>query len=102
MTHLETLPTSLTKDGKLVYRFSNLDGAILIWKRRETRMKERLDSGENIDPLSYKMFVATQWNVLDKIYEMWPECEFGSEGSELLNDRAKRLWELDLEFRKHI
>ena len=93
MTIFEKLPT-ITKDGNLTNRFSNLDAAILIWKRREAKMTERIDSGETIDSLTHNMYVDAQWKVLNKIYEMWPECGFGTQGSKLLNYRADKLVDL--------
>ena len=96
MTKLEKLPT-INKDGQLSRRFNNLEAAILIWKRREVRMDERRKSGETIDSLTHNMYVDTQWKVLDKIYEMWPECAFGTEGSKLLNDMANKLYQINLE-----
>jgi hypothetical protein len=90
MTQLETLPT-INENGELSRRFNNLEAAILIWKRRELRMDERRKSGETIDSLTHNMYVDTQWKVLDKIYEMWPECQYGTEGSKLLNDMADYL-----------
>jgi|DEB0MinimDraft_12_1074336.scaffolds.fasta_scaffold175706_2 hypothetical protein len=75
MTKVETLPT-INKNGQLSRRFTNLEAAILIWKR-----------SKNVD---------TQWKVLDKIYEMWPECALGTEGSKLLNNMADKLYQLSL------
>ena len=91
---MQTLPT-ITENGQLSRRFTNLEAAILIWKRREVRMDERRKSGETIDSLTHNMYVDTQWKVLDKIYEMWPECSFGTQGSKLLNDTADMLFELN-------
>jgi hypothetical protein len=90
MTQLETLPT-INENGELSRRFNNLEAAILIWKRRELTMDERRNSGETIDSLTHNMYLDTQWKVLDKIYEMWPECQYGTEGSKLLNDMADYL-----------
>jgi hypothetical protein len=94
MTTLEPLPT-ITEDGKLSRRFNNLEAALLIWKRREVKMNERRNSGETIDSLTYNLHVDTQWKVLDKIYEMWPQCRYGFAGYELLNDMANKLWDLN-------
>ena len=96
MTTLQDLPT-INKDGQLSRRFNNLEAAILIWKRREVRMDERIKSGEPIDSLTHNMYVDTQWKVLDKIYEMWPECSFGTQGSKLLNDIADKLYQITLD-----
>ena len=92
---MQTLPT-ITENGQLSRRFTNLEAAILIWKRREVRMDERRKSGETIDSLTHNMYVDTQWKVLDKIYEMWPECSFGTQGSKLLNDMADKLYQLSI------
>tara|TARA_B110000285_G_scaffold172256_1_gene192939 strand:+ start:1090 stop:1380 length:291 start_codon:yes stop_codon:yes gene_type:complete len=91
---MQTLP-KITENGQLSRRFTNLEAAILIWKKREVRMNERKNSGETIDSLSHNMYVDTQWKVLDKIYDMWPECGFGTQGSNLLNDTADMLFELN-------
>ena len=79
MAELETLPT-IDKDGQLSRRFTNLEAAILIWKR-----------SKNVD---------TQWKVLDKIYEMWPECALGTEGSKLLNNMADKLYQINYDYNK--
>ena len=99
MTKLETLPT-INQNGQLSRRFNNLEAAILIWKRREVAMSERINSGETIDSLTHNMYVDTQWKVLDKIYKMWPECGYGLEGSKLLNDMADKLYQINLEVSK--
>ena len=99
MAQLETLPT-INQDGQLSRRFNNLETAILIWKKREVRMDERRNSGETIDSLTHNMYVDTQWKVLDKIYEMWPECAFGTEGSKLLNELADKLYQINLDISK--
>ncbi len=99
MAKVEKLPT-INKDGKLSRRFTNLEAAILIWKKREVRMDERINSGETIDSLTHNMYVDTQWKVLDKIYEMWPECQYGILGSNLLNDMADKLYQIYLDISK--
>jgi hypothetical protein len=99
MTTLQDLPT-INKDGQLSRRFNNLEAAILIWKRREVSMNEKRNSGEPIDSLTHNMYVDTQWKVLDKIYEMWPECAFGTQGSKLLNDIADKLYQINLDISK--
>jgi hypothetical protein len=100
MAQLETLPT-IDENGILSRRFNNLEAAILIWKRREISMDERIKSGETIDFLTSNRYVDAQSTVLDRIYEMWPECSYGTEGSKLLNDMADYLYNLDCKLRKH-
>jgi len=101
MTQLEKLPT-INKNGQLSRRFNNLEAAILIWKRKEVRMDERIKSGETIDSLTHNMYIDTQWKVLDKIYEMWPECQYGTQYSNLLNDMASKLFDLDKKYRSYL
>ncbi len=100
MAKLETLPT-IDENGILSRRFNKLEGAILIWKRREIRHDERIKSGETIDFLTSNMYVDAQCTVLDSIYEMCPGMFVGEEGSKLLNDMADYLYNLDCKLKKY-